>query len=104
MYFAKFDNEGNRITTYVTGIHTNIPDDAVVISEEDQKLYATNQYIRGADGKPQLKPVEPPKVLEQPNEKIDSSILALAEAIAAQAEVQAAQESRLAKLEGSDKA
>lgn len=42
-----------------------------------------------------------PEIPEQPNEKIDPSILALAEAIVAQAEVQAAQETRLKALEGS---
>ncbi len=44
-----------------------------------------------------------PEIPEQPNEKIDPSILALAEAIVAQAEVQAAQETRLKALEGGAK-
>lgn len=47
------------------------------------------------------KPVDPKQPIEQEHQYIDPSILALAEAIAAQAEIQAAQESRLTKLEGS---
>lgn len=64
MYLAKFDSVGNRITSIVEGIHfdTNeekqkqIDDGFIEISDEDQELYATNDYIRGADGKPQKKP------------------------------------------------
>lgn len=56
MYKAIFDSRGNRITSYRTDIHTNIPSEAIEISDADQALYATNEYIRGADGRPQLKP------------------------------------------------
>lgn len=59
----------------------------------------TPRHVAQADGNWVL-----PAPKEQPNEKIDPSILALAEAVAAQAEIQAAQESRLTKLEGSEKA
>ncbi|WP_312562110.1 tail fiber assembly protein [Anaerospora sp.] len=53
MYLALFDCKGNRITTYVEGIHKNIPKGAIRISEEDQNLYATNSYILNVQtGKP----------------------------------------------------
>lgn len=52
IYYALFDNEGNRVTTYVKGIHENIPTEAIEITEEEQALYCTGEYIRGADGKP----------------------------------------------------
>lgn len=51
-YFATFKENGERITTYVEGLHKIIPEDAIEISEEDQHLYATNEYIRGEDGNP----------------------------------------------------
>lgn len=64
MYLAKFDDNGNRITSIVEGIHfetdeekqKHINDGFIEISDADQELYATNEYIRGADGKPQKKP------------------------------------------------
>jgi hypothetical protein len=52
MYKATFNPDGTRITSYVEGLHTDIPADAIEISDEDQELYATNQYKRGSDGKP----------------------------------------------------
>lgn len=115
-YFAKFDEEGNRITTIVEGVHFEIvppqpiieygdgdeifetvledvydegnvigqeekqiptgkyeqiekivgyteekfeppiPEGYIEISGEDQKLYQTNEYIRGKNGKPKKKP------------------------------------------------
>jgi len=64
MYKATFDSEGNRTASYRTDIHTNIPVDAIEISDEDQALYVTNNYIRGADGIPQLKPVYIPTLEE----------------------------------------
>lgn len=68
MYLAKFDSEGNRITTVVEGVHFStetekqkyIADGFVEISEQDQKLYQTNEYVRGEDGKPQKKPAYVP--------------------------------------------
>jgi hypothetical protein len=64
MYLAKFDANGNRITSIVEGIHFSTNDEKqkytsdgfVEISDEDQELYAKNDYIRGTDGKPQKKP------------------------------------------------
>lgn len=50
-----------------------IPEGFVEITDEDQALYVTNKYIRGADGKPELRPVYEPT--EQ--EKQDSALRAL---------------------------
>lgn len=46
MYRALFDDQGRRITSYVVGLHANIPAEAVEISDADQALYCTGQYIR----------------------------------------------------------
>jgi hypothetical protein len=55
-YYAIFDTNGNRVTTYVEGIHENIPSEALEITEEEQKLYCTGEYIRDwVSGKPILK-------------------------------------------------
>lgn len=64
MYYALFDNQGNRLASYHTDIHSNIPADAIAISDEEQALYATNEYIRGTDGKPQKKPPYTPTLDE----------------------------------------
>ena len=64
MQYALFDEMGNRITTYVEGIHNDIPIGVIEISDEDQNLYVTNEYIRGEDGKPQKKPVYIPTTEE----------------------------------------
>ena len=64
MYLAKFDSTGERITSYVEGIHfttdeekkKHIDSGFIEISDEDQDLYATNNYICGTDGKPEQKP------------------------------------------------
>jgi hypothetical protein len=58
-YFAEFDSNGFRKTSYVADgmpyteeeIRQRFPD-FVEISEEDQNLYVTGKYYRGADGKP----------------------------------------------------
>lgn len=52
MYLATFDDQGYRKTSYVVGLHKDIPSDAIPISDEEQALYVTNKYYRGADGKP----------------------------------------------------
>lgn len=64
MYYALFDKEGNRIASYHTDIHSNIPSDAIQITDDEQTLYATNEYVRGTDGKPQKKPLYTPTVDE----------------------------------------
>lgn len=56
-YFATFDENGHRTASYVDSIHAEIPKDAIEISDEDQALYATNLYFRGASGNPELIPV-----------------------------------------------
>ena len=56
-YFATFDENGHRTASYVDSIHTDIPEDAIEISDEDQALYATNRYFRNANGNPELIPV-----------------------------------------------
>lgn len=64
-YFAIFDDTGERITSIVEGVHFEIieneiippiPSGFVEITEKEQNLYATNEYIRGAEGKPILRP------------------------------------------------
>lgn len=64
MYYAVFDNQGNRLASYHTDIHTVIPKEAMPITDEEQKLYATNEYVRGADGKPYKKPQRTPSTEE----------------------------------------
>lgn len=56
MYLATFRADGTRITSYVVGLHKDMPADAIPISDEDQALYVTDKYYRGAD-------VNPPKYL-----------------------------------------
>ena len=64
MYFALFDEQGNRITSYHPDIHDKIPPHAIQISDDDQALYATNGYIRGADGSPVKRPPYVPTLHE----------------------------------------
>lgn len=64
MYYATFDEQGNRITSYVMGMHKDIPSASIQISDADQALYATNDYIRGADGKPIRRPAYVPTLEE----------------------------------------
>ena len=71
MYKATFDSQGNRITSYHTDVHTDIPAEAVEITEEEQNLYATNEYIRGTSGKPVKKPPYVPTAEELNQQKID---------------------------------
>jgi len=61
VYLAKFDSDGVRITSVVDGIHFTtdtekqvyLDDGYLEITEADQDLYATGNYIRGTDGTPQ---------------------------------------------------
>lgn len=93
MYYALFDSEGNRITSIVEGVHFTItpgyeiygeengeqivigwesqtieppiPEGYIAISDEDQRLYATNEYIRDqVTGKPVKKPANVPTLAE----------------------------------------
>jgi len=71
-YFAKFNN-GERETSYVEGIHFNIidgvpepplPEGFIEITEEEQYLYASGDYIRNAEGKPERRPKHVPTIDE----------------------------------------
>lgn len=71
-HYAAFNENGERITTYIPGVNCEAPpDDAVLISEEEQEQYVTNDYIKGADGKPVLKPVHVPTEAELKQQQID---------------------------------
>ncbi|GMB00935.1 hypothetical protein [Pelosinus sp. IPA-1] len=72
MYLATFDNQGKRITSYVVGLHKDIPADAIPISDEEQALYATNKYYMGTDGKPTEIPVYVPTADEIKQQKISA--------------------------------
>lgn len=69
-YKALFDSNGERITTYVLGVHFTVsvdakgnsiispvlPDGVIDISEADQSLYATGLYVRNmTNGHPRLR-------------------------------------------------
>lgn len=73
MYLATFDDQGKRIASYVVGLHTDIPAEAVAISDEDQALYVSGNYHRGKDGKP----VEIPAYVPTPDEIKDQELSAL---------------------------
>lgn len=56
-YYAQFTNSGERKATWIPGVNCETPpSDAIEITEKEQNLYATGQYIRSADGKPVEKP------------------------------------------------
>lgn len=75
-YYGLFDDQGNRITTYAEGLHTAIPAEAVSITEEEQALYITGNYIRDMQtGLSVLKPQEPPSPAE-----IQASLVAAVQA------------------------
>lgn len=78
MHYAKFDAQGERITSIVQGINfyddnglqKYIDDGFIKISDADQALYATNNYIRDTKtGRPILRPVNVPTVQEVANQK-----------------------------------
>lgn len=46
MYKILFNEDGYRVTSYHTDIHTDIPIEAIQVSDEVQELYATNEYKR----------------------------------------------------------
>lgn len=72
MYLATFLQDGTRITSYVVGLHNDIPADAIPISDEDQALYATNKYYRGTDGKPVEIPPYVPTADEIKQQQLDA--------------------------------
>lgn len=72
LYYAKFA-KGERETTYLEGVHFRcveggfdppIPEGFVQITAEEQALYCTGRYIRGADGKPVKRPEYVPTLEE----------------------------------------
>ena len=71
MYLATFDSQGRRITSYVVGMHKDIPSDAVQISDEDQSLYVTGNYYRTTEGTPALIPEYVPTVAENKTAEIN---------------------------------
>lgn len=99
MYYALFDEQGNRITSIVQDVHFEvipgyeilgtddggqpkvvgweperieppIPDRFIPISDEEQALYATNEYIRGADGAPVKRQARIPTIDEEAGTKL----------------------------------
>jgi len=77
-YLATFNPDGSRITTYVSDIHSDIPSDAIEITEDDQNLYASNQYIRDmTTGKPIPITLTPAQIKEMNNAPILAQISAL---------------------------
>lgn len=72
MYYAKFAENGERITSIVSGIHFNtkeelatyIADGFVRISQQEQKLYTSGKYLRDAEGRP-VEKVMPEASLEE---------------------------------------
>lgn len=72
MYLATFRADGTRITSYVVGLHKSIPVDAIPISDEDQTLYVTGKYYRGADGSPLEIPPYVPTAEEIKQQQLDA--------------------------------
>lgn len=67
-YYAKFKENGEREMSVAQNVHfineeelqPYLDQGFVSISDEDQKLYASGQYIRGTDGKPTERPPHAP--------------------------------------------
>lgn len=70
-YYAKFDN-GERETSIVEGIHFTNDEELqeylnqgfVTISEQEQALYCTGEYVQDEDGKPVKRPAYVPTLEE----------------------------------------
>lgn len=81
MYLCKFDDDGKRIATVVSGVHFStdeekaayIADGYVETSADDYAYYVGNKgtgkngtgYVRGADGKPTDAPAHTPSTDEK---------------------------------------
>ncbi|MCR5175689.1 MAG: hypothetical protein K6C05_02445 [Anaerovibrio sp.] len=81
MYLCKFDEEGKRIATVVSGIHfttekdkqSYLKDGYIETSDEDYQYYIGNKgtgkngtgYVRGSDGKPVDAPAYEPTTDEK---------------------------------------
>lgn len=72
-HYAKFDEKGERETSIAYNVHFETEEELqpyldkgfIPITDEEQALYATNQYLRGADGEPIEKPPYVPTVEEK---------------------------------------
>jgi len=77
-YYAQFNPDGSRITSYHSDIHTNIPTDVIEISDEDQDTYANGGYVRDmATGKPIPYVPKPDEVKQASNASIVAEIASL---------------------------
>ena len=115
-YLAKFDADGHRETTVVSGVHYEtegehqkyLDDGYIPISDEDYQHYIGNRgagdngtgYIRDPKtGKPVSAPPAPPVQSEPQEPPVDEERLAAFEAMAAQEARLVAQGERIAALE-----
>lgn len=72
-HYANFDKKGERETSIAFNVHFSTEEELqpyldqefIPISDEEQALYATNQYLRGEDGKPVEKPPYVPTTEEK---------------------------------------
>ncbi len=60
--FALFDQQGFIVTSIKESQFPVIPADYIGITDEEYSLYETREYVRGASGKPELKPVYVPDI------------------------------------------
>lgn len=57
-YYATF-KDGERVNTYILGLHKNIPKDAIPVDRNEmENKYWTNKYVRNSKGKPVLRAVD----------------------------------------------
>lgn len=72
-HYARFNENGERETSIAYNVHfTNekelqpyLDQGFIPISDEEQAMYATNQYLRGVDGNPAEKPPYVPTTEEK---------------------------------------
>ncbi|HWR09894.1 tail fiber assembly protein [Sporomusa sp.] len=72
-HYVKFRENGERETSIAFNVHFRTEEELqpyldqgfIPITDEEQALYATNQYIRGADKKPVAKPPHVPTTEEK---------------------------------------
>lgn len=110
-YLIKFNADGTRGDTVPSfllsargGKDKLLADGYIEVSDEDYQYYAGNQgngdngtgYIRGKDSKPTSAPAREIVIKEQETAPVDDTVVALAEAVAAQ-------EERLTALENGGK-
>lgn len=108
VYYCKFDESGHRddtITQWQVEAHGGeaklLADGYIKVPDEDYQMYVGNKgngdngtgYIRGKDGKPISAPAAEVVITTADKAPVNDTVVALAEAVAAQ-------ESRLTALEG----